>query len=267
MKPTRKIPKVETRHAVAVKLAAEFGVAKETAYQWFDAGCPANFEEGKAWKLMRLEEAKIRSHGHNTPCKYEKARSEASRANKEPLWELMSPEFQNLCDMVCDLYLVGITTRGINDRLGVSEEVIHRIITQHPRTKDKDKEIAGNSWADIRRLAQSEIRERLRDPEQRKLIKAGDLNFLAGTAHDKLEKAEAPQQVAINIRARIEAMSHDQIIKMIKGERDVVDAEFEKEGDEMSVEERGEQIKPAAQSQQQGLLEAQTDSDAVSHSK
>ena len=32
---TRKIPKVETRHQVAVKLAAEFNVKKESAMQWF----------------------------------------------------------------------------------------------------------------------------------------------------------------------------------------------------------------------------------------
>lgn len=262
-KPTRKIPKVETRHRVAVKLAAEFGVAKETVYQWFDAGCPQSFEEGKAWKLQRIEEAKIRDHRGSSPCKYEKARSEASRANAEPNWELMSPDFQNLCDVVADLYLAGMTTSRINSILGVAEEVIYRVITNHPRTKDKDKELSASAWSDIRRLAQSEIRNRLRDPEERKKIKAGDLNFLAGTAHDKLEKGEGPQQVNVNIRAKIEAMSYDELIKAISGKQDVVEGEFQIEGQEMSAVVDNPEIKTPAQSQQQPLLEPKKDSDSA----
>ena len=253
MKPTRNIPKQETRHSVAVKLAAEFNVTPESVMQWFESGCPINFEEGKAWKIQRIEESKIRLHRGPCPSRYEKARGEASRANAEPLWELMSPEFQNLCDVVCDLALVGISTRGINQRLGVSEEVAHRIISQHPRTKDREKEMASNSWADIRRLAQDEIRERLRDPEQRAKIKPADLNFLAGTAHDKLTKDETPQQTAISIKTKILAMSHDDIRKMILNKQDVIDGEFEMQGAEMSQQAHGAEIKSPTQSQQQAL--------------
>lgn len=264
MKPTRNIPKQETRHSVAVKLAAEFNVCSQTASQWFDAGCPVNFEEGKKWKLMRIEEAKIRAHRNNTPNRYEKARGEAANANKEANWELMSPEFQNLCDVVCDLYLAGISARGINQRLGLNEEVCHRIISQHPRTKDREKEMASNSWSDIRRLAQDEIRERLRDPEQRAKIKPADLNFLAGTAHDKLSKDETPQQTAISIKTKILAMSHDDIRKMILNKQDVIDGEFEMQGAETSVETHGAEIKSPAQSQQEALSEPKNDTDSVS---
>ena len=265
MKPTRKIPKVETRHQVAVKLAAEFNVKTESAMQWFESGCPQNFEEGKAWKLQRIEEAKIRQHNVSTPCKYEKARSEAANANKEPNWELMSPEFQNLCDVVADLYLAGMVTSRINQILGVSEEVIYRVINNHPRTKDKDKELSASAWSDIRRLAQSEIRNRLRDPEERKKIKAGDLNFLAGTAHDKLEKSEGPQQVNVNIRAKIEAMSHDELIKAIRSKQDVVEGEFQVEGKEMSAGGENSEIKIPSQSQQQALSGPKKDTDSVNH--
>ena len=260
---TRKIPKVETRHQVAVKLAAEFNVKTESALQWFDSGCPQNFEEGKAWKLQRIEEAKIRQHNITTPCKYERARSEAANANKEPNWELMSPEFKNLCDVVADLYLAGMVTSRINQILGVSEEVIYRVINNHPRTKDKDKELSASAWSDIRRLAQSEIRNRLRDPEERKKIKAGDLNFLAGTAHDKLEKGEGPQQVNVNIRAKIEAMSYDELIKAISSKQDVVEGEFQVEAQEMSVGAQNSEIKTPSQSQQQALSEPKKDTDSV----
>jgi len=264
MKPTRNIPKVETRHSVAVKLAAEFGVATESASQWFDSGCPVSFEEGKTWKLQRIEEAKIRVKPGHCPNRYEKARSEASRANAEPNWELMSPEFQNLCDVVADLYLAGITTRRINQILGVSEEVIHRVITNHPRTKDKDKEISSSAWSDIRRLAQSEIRERLRDPDERKKIRAGDLNFLAGTAHDKLSKDETPQLTAISIKNKILAMSHDDIRKMILNKQDVIDGEFQIEGGETSREVHPPEIKTLPQSQQEALSEPKNDTESVS---
>lgn len=266
MKPTRKIPKVETRHSIAVKLAAEFGVATQSADQWFDSGCPLNFEEGKAWKLQRIEEAKIRNHRVSGPTKYEKARSEASRANAEVNWEIMSEDFRNLCDVVCDLYLAGISARGIHTRLGLSEEVCHRIISKHPRTKDKEREMAGNAWSDIRRLAQDEIRERLRDPIKRSQIKPADLNFLAGTAHDKLDKAESPQQAPVSIKARILAMSHDDLIKMIQSKQDVVDGEFEKVDGETSMGEQGAQIKSPAESQQQPLLEPKNDTDSASDS-
>ncbi len=259
----RKIPKVESRHQVSLKLAAEFGVTQQSVAQWFDSGCPQNFEEGKAWKLQRIEEAKIRRHNVTTPCKYERARTEASRANAEPNWEMMSPDFQNLCDVVADLYLAGMVTSRINSILGVSEEVIYRIINNHPRTKDKDKELSSSAWSDIRRLAQSEIRSRLRDPEERKKIKAGDLNFLAGTAHDKLEKGEGPQQVNVNIRAKIEAMSYDELIKAISSKHDAVDGEFEIEGQEMSAGAQKSEIKIPVQSQQQALSEPKKDADSV----
>jgi hypothetical protein len=261
-KPTRNIPKVETKNSVAIKLAAEFHVTPESVFQWYESGCPVSFEEGKAWKIQRLEEAKIRRHNGKTPCRYEKARGEAANANKEPNWELMSPEFVNLCDVVADLYLAGLTTSRIQQLIGSNEEIIYRIITNHPRTKDKDKEISASAWSDIRRLAQSEIRNRLRDPEERKKIKAGDLNFLAGTAHDKIEKGEAPQQVNVNIRAKIEAMSYEELISQIRtASADVVEGEFQIEGGETSPQVRNPEIKTSAQSQQQPLLTPKKDSD------
>ena len=139
----------------------------------------------------------------------------------------------------------------------------YRVINNHPRTKDKDKELSASAWSDIRRLAQSEIRNRLRDPEERKKIKAGDLNFLAGTAHDKLEKGEGPQQVNVNIRAKIEAMSYDELIKAISSKQDVVEGEFQVEGKEMSVGAQNSEIKIPSQSQQQALSEPKKDTDSV----
>lgn len=250
--PRKQIPKMETPWSVAVKLAAHFGVAAESASQWFETGCPINFEEGVKWKETRIEEAKLKAP-NSAPNNFEKARQQARRAKEEVNWDILSPDFAALVDTICDFFLVGISVRGIEDRLGVSQEVITRVLMLHPRTKDRDKELASAGWADIRRLAQAEIRQRLADPVERAKMKVGDLNFLAGTAHDKLDKAEGPKEVTLSIKAKIEAMSYDELLKSIPSKQDIIEGDFkieqQKSANETSAEERRPQIKTLPQSQ------------------
>ena len=116
MKPTRKVHKIETPWQLAVKLGAHFGVAAQSALQWFETGCPKNFEEAVAWKETRIEEAKI-SKPRSVPNSFEKARQQAPIANKEVNWDILSPDFATLVDTICDFFLVGISVCGIEHRL------------------------------------------------------------------------------------------------------------------------------------------------------
>ena len=264
MKPNRKVHKLETPWSIAVKLGAHFGVAAQSAAQWFESGCPKNFEEAVKWKETRIEEAKISKQG-SVPNSFEKARQQAPNANKEVNWDILSPDFAALVDTICDFFLVGISVRGIEERLGVSQEVITRVITQHPRTKDRDKELASAGWADIRRLAQAEIRARLTDPVERAKLKVGDLNFLAGTAHDKLDKAEAPKEVTLSLKAKVDAMSYEDLMKALFDKSNVIEGEFEMEGKETSPKAQTPIFKTLPESQQEPQKEVTTDTDGASH--
>lgn len=248
MKPTRKIPKLESKWAIAVKLGAHFGVDPNSAIQWFETGCPLNFKDAVKWKETRIEETKIKKDV-GAKSKWDRAREQSTAANSDINWDILSPEYTALCDIVCDLFLVGLSTRAIEERLGTQQSVITRIITNHPRTKDRDKEMASQGWADIRRLAQGEIRERLSDPVERSKIKVGDLNFLAGTADDKLSKVETPKEVTLSIKAKIEMMSYEELLKSLPSQKDIIDAEYQIESEETSVPKQLPEIKQASQSQ------------------
>ena len=215
MKPTRKVKKLETPWQCAVRLAAHFNVAPQTATQWFDAGCPNTFDEAVAWKESRNEEHKIRSVNSAGRSKIEKAQAEAKETSAEIEWSKLSTEMSNLCEIVADLYLAGLTTRTIEERLGTAQVVVTRIIANHPRTKDKDKEVSADKWKTIRRLAQDSVIDTFQDPEALRKLRPSDRILAAGIAHDKVKDSEGPAQIAINIKAKIEAMSYEELINSI----------------------------------------------------
>ena len=215
MKPTRKVKKLETPWACAVRLAAHFNVAPQTATQWFDAGCPQTFDEAVAWKESRIEENKIRSVNSAGRSKIEKAQAEAKETSAEIEWSKLSTDMVNLCEIVCDLYLAGLTTRNIEERLGTAQAVVTRIIANHPRTKDKDKEVSADKWKTIRRLAQDSVIDTFQDPDALRKLRPSDRILAAGIAHDKVKDSEGPAQIAINIKAKIEAMSYEELINSI----------------------------------------------------
>jgi hypothetical protein len=215
MKPTRKVKKLETPWACAVRLAAHFGVAPQTATQWFEAGCPQTFDEAVAWKESRIEENKIRSVNSAGRSKIERAQAEAKETSAEIEWSKLSTEMSNLCDIVADLYLAGLTTRTIEERLGTAQVVVTRIIANHPRTKDKDKEVSVDKWRTIRRLAQDSVIDTFQDPEALRKLRPSDRILAAGIAHDKVKDSEGPAQIAINIKAQIDCMSFEELINSI----------------------------------------------------
>jgi hypothetical protein len=107
------------------------------------------------------------------------------------------------------------TTRTIEERLGTAQVVVTRIIANHPRTKDKDKEVSADKWKTIRRLAQDSVIDTFQDPEALRKLRPSDRILAAGIAHDKVKDSEGPAQIAINIRAKIEAMSYEELIASI----------------------------------------------------
>jgi len=226
MKPKRPA-KPETKHSIATKLAADFHVSVQTATQWFDAGCPMDYEEAKEWKLQKRAEAPIKSEMGSRPNKLEKALEQAAACEETVNWDAMSTQFRQMCDIVADFYLMGMTVSAINTKLGVKPAVISRIIANHPDTKDKESQVAASSWKDVRRLAVDALRDKLNDPTQVSKMKAAELNFVAGTAQDKIRDSEGGAQLTININQKINALSFEELINSIPKKVDDIDGEFE----------------------------------------
>ena len=224
MKPKRPA-KPETRHGIAVKLAARFHVATQTAMQWFAAGCPEHYEDAVEWKLQRQAEAPIKSEGRQ-PCRLEKALQQAKECEETVNWDAMSTQFRQMCDIVAEFYLMGMTVRTIEDRLGVMPPVITRIIANHPETKDKEGQVASAAWKDVRRLAVDAMRDKLNDRNQVTKMKAAELNFIAGTAQDKIRDSEGGSQLTINIEHKINGLSYDELINSLPKQQDAIEGEF-----------------------------------------
>lgn len=254
----KKIPdKLETKFQLATRIAAHFGVAAQTALQWFDAGCPFDFDAAVEWKTTRNADATIKSANRLGLSKIERAQAEAKNLPVDIPWEKLSADTANLCDIVADLHLAGLTTRTIQDRLGLSPPVILRIVNNHPRTKDVDKDMAVNKWRTIRRLAQDAVIDSLSDPDQLAKLKPSDRILAAGIAHDKV-KDDLSTQLEVTIKAKIESMSYEELLNSIPADADTIDAEFTvdppalppaAEPQETSPTNRKRKSKPTKQSQ------------------
>jgi hypothetical protein len=161
------------------------------------------------------------------PNKLEKALEQAAACEETVNWDAMSTQFRQMCDIVADFYLMGMTVSAINTKLGVKPAVISRIIANHPDTKDKEAQVAASSWKDVRRLAVDALRDKLNDPTQVSKMKAAELNFVAGTAQDKIRDSEGGAQLTININQKINALSFEELINSIPKKVDDIDGEFE----------------------------------------
>lgn len=224
MKPKRPA-KPETRHGIATRLAARFHVATQTAMQWFKAGCPEHYEDAVEWKLQRQAEAVIKAEGKQ-PSRLEKALQQAKACEETVNWDAMSTQFRQMCDIVAEFYLMGMTVGTIQDRLGVKSPVITRIIANHPETKDKEGQVASSAWKDVRRLAVDAMRDKLNDKSQVSKMKAAELNFIAGTAQDKIRDSEGGSQLTINIEHKINGLTYDELINSLPKQQDAIEGEF-----------------------------------------
>lgn len=225
MKAKRSI-KPETRFGIATRLAARFQVATQTAMQWFKAGCPEHYEDAVEWKLQRQAEAPIKSEVGRTNNRTEKALQQAKECEVTVNWDAMSTQFRQMCDLVAEFYLMGMTTSAIHERLGVHMPVISRIIANHPDTKDKDGQLAGAAWRDVRRLAVDAMRDKLNDKAQVSKMKAAELNFIAGTAQDKIRDSEGGSKLTINIEHKIDGLSYDDLINSLPKQQDAIEGDF-----------------------------------------
>ena len=224
MKPKRPA-KPETKHGIATRLAARFHVATNTAMQWFKAGCPEHYEDAVEWKLQRQAESVIKAEGRQ-PCRLEKALQQAKECEETVNWDAMSTQFRAMCDIVAEFYLMGMTVGTIETRLGVRSPVISRIIANHPETKDKEGQVASAAWKDVRRLAVDAMRDKLNDKNQVSKMKAAELNFIAGTAQDKVRDSEGGSQLTINIEHKINGLSYEELINSLPKQQDAIEGEF-----------------------------------------
>jgi len=225
MKPKRPA-KPETKHGIATRLAARFQVAIQTATQWFDAGCPVHYEDAVEWKLQRQAEAAIKAEQGRAPSRIEKALQQAKECEETVNWDAMSTQFRQMCDIVAEFYLMGMTVSTIETRLGVRSPVISRIIANHPETKDKEGQVASAAWKDVRRLAVDAMRDKLNDKNQVSKMKAAELNFIAGTAQDKVRDSEGGSQLTINIEHKINGLSYEELINSLPKQQDAIEGEF-----------------------------------------
>jgi hypothetical protein len=226
IKPKRSA-KPETKHSIATKLATEFQVSVQTATQWFDAGCPMDYEEAVQWKLQRRAQAAIKSEQGSQPNKLEKALQQAAACEETVNWEAMSTQFRQMCDIVAEFFLMGMTVTTINIKLGVAVPVINRIIANHPDTKEKEAQARTNRLREIARLSSDALVDMLGNPMQLAKMKPAELNFILGTAQDKLRDSEGAAQLTISIHNKINALSFEELINSIPKQVDAIDGEYE----------------------------------------
>jgi len=229
MKPIKphRSAKPETKNSIATKLATEFQVSVQTATQWFDAGCPMDYEEAKLWKLQRRAQAAIKSEQGSQPNKLEKALQQAAACEETVNWDAMSTQFRQMCDIVAEFYLIGMTVNSIYTKLGVAIPVINRIIANHPDTKEKESQARTNRLREIARLSSDALVDMLGNPTQLAKMKPAELNFILGTAQDKLRDSEGGAQLTISIHNKINSLSFEELIASIPKQVDAIDAEFE----------------------------------------
>jgi uncharacterized protein (DUF885 family) len=226
MKPKRPA-KPETKHSIATKLATEFQVSVQTATQWFDAGCPMDYQEAVQWKLQKRAQAAIKSEQGSAPNKLEKALQQAAACEETVNWDAMSTQFRQMCDIVAEFFLLGMTVNSIHSKLGVAVPVINRIIANHPDTKEKEAQARTNRLREIARLSSDALVDMLGNPTQLAKMKPAELNFILGTAQDKLRDSEGGAQLTISIHNKINSLSFEELIASIPKQVDAIDAEFE----------------------------------------
>lgn len=119
-------------------------------------------------------------------------------------------------DCIINLREAGVSVGKIAASVGFSANLTNRILASHPRAREIDKASALDDWKSIRRLAASRLRAQLEDPSTK--IPAQQLSLIAAIATDKIDAAETIQTAPVSIRQRIEAMSHEELIRMVRGE-------------------------------------------------
>ena len=230
-----------TQWELCKQLAAHFGVAAQSVKSWLASGCPKDFDAAVAWKVKREADRSIRavSGRPNRLIKVLEGKVEAAQADDlMPLSEL-SETFAEAVNLVVELRKAGITTSRLATITGFSTPVIKRLCHEHPDLKPKRQ--AAVSWTLARSLAVDRLIDALDSEEASRKMSASQLAVVAGVCSDKLRDLEQPSESSvINIRAKIEALSFEELINSIPKKSDAIDAEYEFEparGEPLQIEE------------------------------
>lgn len=204
-----------TPNQICIQLAAQLGKSIGTTRTWVKKGMPTDsMESAIQWieaggmNIKQPEPAAIAA------IKELQAAAPPLIDSNAPMSELLV-EFPQAVQIAVALREAGVSQAKICEATGFSQKIVTRICREHPDLAPKEKELARKDWEDIRRMSQGRLKELLADDEAAKRFKPAELATVAGIAADKLDSYETPQQAAINIRTKIMAMSHAEIIQMI----------------------------------------------------
>jgi hypothetical protein len=217
-----------TQWDICKQLAQHFKVAPQSVKSWFASGCPQDFDKAVQWKTQRDADRAIRSVSGrpNRLLKVIEGKTEAAQADDlMPLSEL-SETFGEAVSLVVELRKAGITTSRLATITGFSTPVIKRLCHEHPDLRPKKQ--AAVSWSLARSLAVDRLIDALDSEESSRKMSASQLAVVAGVCSDKLRDLEQPTESSvINIKARIDALTFEELINSIPKKSDAIDAEYE----------------------------------------
>jgi hypothetical protein len=194
---------------------------------WFASGCPQDFDQALEWKTRRDADRAIRavSGRPNRLLKVIQAKSEAAQADDYMSIAELSETFAEAVGLVVELRQAGLTTTRLAEITGFSTPVIKRVCHEHPDLKPKRQ--AAVSWSLARSLAVDRLIDALDSEEASRKMSASQLAVVAGVCSDKLRDLEQPTESSvINIRAKIESLSFEELINSIPKQADTIDGEF-----------------------------------------
>lgn len=213
-----------TPNQLAIQLAAKLGKSIGTVRAWIKKGMPTDsMESAIQWvetgglNIQRPEPAAI-------AAVKELQVSPPLIDNHAPLAELIETYPQSV-QIAIALREAGATQSKICEATGFSQKIVTRICREHPDLAPREKELARKDWEDVRRMSLGRLKELLSDDEAAKKFKAAELATVAGISADKL-KDESDTTTSISIRAKIMAMSYDELIAAINKPIDAIEAEF-----------------------------------------
>lgn len=196
-----------SKNQLALRLAKELGCGKRTAYEWFEMGCPTDsFEAALEWAKHRPTRKKKEAEQEPEPFM-------DSGFDSTDSLEALSIAHPKEIETILTMREHGIPQTKICACTGWCQSLVSRILRTHPRTKELERSNALADWRDVRRLAVGRIKAILEDPSQK--LRLSELGVVAGVANDKIKEDEAPP-VTLSIRAKIEAMSYEELIKAIR---------------------------------------------------
>jgi len=213
-----------TSNQIAIQLAARLGKSIGTTRAWVKKGMPVDsLDAAIQWietgglNIQRPEPAAI-------AAVKELQVSPPLIDNHAPLAELIETYPQSVKIAVA-LRESGATQSKICEATGFSQKLVTRICREHPDLAPREKDLARKDWEDVRRMSLGRLKELLADDEAAKKFKAAELATVAGISSDKLRDEPGPT-TSISIRAKIEAMSYDELIAAITKPVDAIEAEF-----------------------------------------